>query len=466
MGSTLWLDLTPLWWKRGQTLEGISRTVFVYARGLRDVFPSVRFCRYETEKQAFFPLSADEVGELLDSFRIHAQTCQEALQPSAPASAPALVFRVWGRIAPWLPPRLRPIPGKCKRWLLALLYKKGQVGHVPCACLPVEPVPAGGIGPHARLELSRGDVLCIMGLLWCQVPWERLRRERDALGFHIVTVIHDLIPVLFPEMLGNAIEDLHCRRVLEASSLVYTVSDYTSEDVRRFAVRHDLPEPLLRRIHHGADLPCPPPSTRPSRFAGLPDGGFVLYVSSLNHRKNHAMLYALWREMYETDRESLLPLVLVGERTEYAAPLLDLMHATKRLYPHYLRHEQNVSDEELQWLYVHCRFTVFPSLYEGWGLPVVESLQHGKVCLSSDASSLPEAGAGCAELLRPFDYYGWKEALVRYMTDDVLLADKEAAIRRRFHGATWEEGVARFAASLSEVFPGLAAPSTEEATCA
>ncbi len=62
---------------------------------------------------------------------------------------------------------------------------------------------------------------------------------------------------------------------------------------------------------------------------------------------------------------------------------------------------EDTTDEELTWLYQHCAFTVYPSFYEGWGLPIAESLAHGIPCLSSNTSSMPEIAADLMSFFDP-----------------------------------------------------------------
>jgi glycosyltransferase involved in cell wall biosynthesis len=118
------------------------------------------------------------------------------------------------------------------------------------------------------------------------------------------------------------------------------------------------------------------------------------------------------------------------------------------LYPDKLKIYNNISDHSLDWMYRNSRFTVYPSLYEGWGLPVTESLSRGKVCISSETSSMPEAGSGFADLLHPLDYVSWRDRIATYLSDDNLLRSREAEIRQGYEVTTWRTCVSQFADSL------------------
>ena len=75
------------------------------------------------------------------------------------------------------------------------------------------------------------------------------------------------------------------------------------------------------------------------------------------------------------------------------------------------------SDAELAWLYAHAAFTLYPSWYEGWGLPLSESLAYGKTFIASDTSSLPEAGQGLGIHLDPYDLVSWGREVLRLTND-------------------------------------------------
>ena len=90
-------------------------------------------------------------------------------------------------------------------------------------------------------------------------------------------------------------------------------------------------------------------------------------------------------------------------------------------------------------LYDRCLYTVYPSLYEGWGLPVHESFEFGKFCLCSNGGSLPEAGGDLAEYLDPWDLNAWVER-IRYFADHPDEIEKRnQMIARQFRPHSWHD---------------------------
>lgn len=104
-----------------------------------------------------------------------------------------------------------------------------------------------------------------------------------------------------------------------------------------------------------------------------------------------------------------------------------------------VHHVADASDREIAWLYENCAFTVYPSLYEGWGLPVSESHDFGKVCVTSDRSSLPEAGEGVALLLDPHDRGSWVEQVLRLWEDVEHRVAREGLVRAGHRRVTAQE---------------------------
>ncbi len=125
---------------------------------------------------------------------------------------------------------------------------------------------------------------------------------------------------------------------------------------------------------------------------------FILCVSTVEPRKNHLKLLEAWERLRA--KESALPqLVLVGNA--YSG-FEDLAEKVDRACEEDERVVwlKGVSDEELEALYARCRFTVFPSIAEGFGLPILESVWYGRPCLCADFGAMEEAarGGGCVRV--------------------------------------------------------------------
>ena len=102
---------------------------------------------------------------------------------------------------------------------------------------------------------------------------------------------------------------------------------------------------------------------------------------------------------------------------------------------------RGLSDAELHEAYRNCLFTVFPSFCEGWGLPIAESLEHGKLCIASNRTSIPEVGGHLADYFDPADEEDALAKIERPLLDPAYLAAREAQVRAKYRRRTWNECV-------------------------
>ena len=254
-----------------------------------------------------------------------------------------------------------------------------------------------------------------------------LARLRPRLAGPSVAVVHDLIPVKFPQFATR-------RSRREFGSYLDTLCCYDAVAAVSEASRRDL---LGYWIDQGVRTPPPVTVIAPATdAAAVPrpwSGGdrppLVLMVATLEPRKNQlAVLDAcemLWR------RGRRFALRLIGRRRsggDRAAARVVELRAKGRPVK-WLGH---VSDEALEEAYAECRFTLSPSLYEGYGLPVVESLRRLRPCIVSSRGALREVSAdgGCLVLSEP-DVDPLSAAILRLLEDEDCYRDLVAECKRR-----------------------------------
>ena len=205
-----------------------------------------------------------------------------------------------------------------------------------------------------------------------------------------VAIFHDATDLRLTDVYPD--RERKSRPYLEALALfnlVICVSEEAREDLRHFWDKYG-----CRATETAVELWPGEFDGAWSAAAGESDAS-VLYVSSFHARKNHLKLFSaaeqLWREGLRFN------LTLIGRNV--GAPLNKIVRAIWKLRMRgrpvrWLRH---VNDRTLLRAYRECRFTVYPSLMEGFGLPIVESLLHGKPCICGDNGALGEVahGGGC-----------------------------------------------------------------------
>ena len=129
----------------------------------------------------------------------------------------------------------------------------------------------------------------------------------------------------------------------------------------------------------------------------------MLLVSTLEPRKNHLLAIEVWRRLIGKYGAGAIPrLLLIGRTGWLTGELMNELGRTNWLEGKIAWHS-DCNDDALASAYDNCLFTIFPSLAEGWGLPVIESLDRGKLCVCSNYGPLPEAGGSCADYFDPSD---------------------------------------------------------------
>jgi glycosyltransferase involved in cell wall biosynthesis len=236
-----------------------------------------------------------------------------------------------------------------------------------------------------------------------------------------VVTLHDLAFLRFPEVLTRAKRLYHRTftiRSLRRATMVITVSDSTGRDAHKLV---GIPGERLQTVYPCIDerfsTPVPEEQLRAFREQrGLGDG-YILYLGTLEPRKNITTLidaYLHLRQNYAV-REKL---VLAGGK----GWLYDAIFAKVRqlgleeevIFPGFV-----VDSEQALWYRAASAFA-YPSLYEGFGIPVAEALACGTPVVTTNVSSLPEAGAGMALCVDPRDAAALAGALHRAITDPAL----------------------------------------------
>ncbi len=209
-------------------------------------------------------------------------------------------------------------------------------------------------------------------------------RSGAAVGIRVALFVHDLLPIRRPEFFPRSCRARAPSRglplVLPQAGLLLTFAEATAQDLARVHARGEGSRPRRRwqAIPAGAGFihDRPKGGTAPGQFAASRD--YALCVSTLEPRKNHALLFRVWQRLLQDMPRSKVPLlVLVGRIGWLSEDLMQQMANTGFLGGK-IQLLEDVGDDQLAEIYRHCRFTVFPSHGEGLGLPVSESLAFGK----------------------------------------------------------------------------------------
>jgi glycosyltransferase involved in cell wall biosynthesis len=268
------------------------------------------------------------------------------------------------------------------------------------------------------LEPQKNDILFTCGLGWEVFNFELLSIIKEKFCIKIVTVIYDLIPVLFPEMMGDDYRKIflnYFTNMADLNNFVFCISQSTAKDFLDFCTMQGKKAPKTKVIVLGSNA-LAVADDREIRAAGTferhKEVKFALSVGTFEIRKNYELLFNAWTDLC-TDDKFEMDLVIVGMPGWRNDNVIKQLRCSK-LYNRRIFWYERLSDSGLSWLYETCQVFVYPSLYEGWGLPVVEALIHNKPAVISNRGAVPEAGMGLCTVVDPNKYDEWKRVLREY----------------------------------------------------
>jgi glycosyltransferase involved in cell wall biosynthesis len=294
-----------------------------------------------------------------------------------------------------------------------------------------------------RTRSTRSPVLFLPEVMFdgqaeARANWGRSRE------FKCASILYDLIPISHSELCDSSVSAgfpsyLQALGHLDA---VWSISDFTLGEFRRYLTScKQNPPSSLEAIHlpgQFGERPRSQQDTSTDTSTSQNHETRMLFVSTLEPRKNHLRLLQAFEMLHERRPDLRLRLVLIGNRYAGALEITEAVEAAARRNP------------EIEWLgvvddaraaeeFANCSFTVYPSMVEGYGLPILESLWMGRPCLTHNGGVMQELAApgGCitADMTDPTEIM---LALERMSTDQPMLTRLRAeAFERRI--ATWQD---------------------------
>jgi glycosyltransferase involved in cell wall biosynthesis len=253
-----------------------------------------------------------------------------------------------------------------------------------------------------------------------------------------IATLHDLSALAHPEWHpADRVRQhqRHLARALSQATHFLTGSDFTrAEIVRELGV----PPQRVTRVYHGVRgnlAPMPSAAIRVGlQRLGLPSS-YLLHVGTLEPRKNLELLLRAYCQLPDKARQAC-PLLLVGKWGWNTAGLADYLHGEARHRG--VMHLGYLAEDDLCLVYNGARALVYPSLYEGFGLPPVEMMACGGAALVSTAGSVTEVVGphGCAIEAR--DLQGWRDAMQRVIDDDDWHRQLRLGVREWSAQFTWQ----------------------------
>jgi glycosyltransferase involved in cell wall biosynthesis len=284
------------------------------------------------------------------------------------------------------------LPARLLRWLMDSRLRRTITGATPMPVLALawwfynkltfDALSRGA----APVRFRQGDIVLLCDACWNYRVWVAARAAQRA-GARVVVMVHDLIPLRQPEFcapLLTAIFRHWLREMISCADAIVCNSAATMHDVQQFARDQRWELPPMGHFRLGSDLRPQVNATPPRRelleFTGSGAPWFAA-VGSIESRKNYGFLLRAFEQLWTQGHD--IRLVVVGRPTPECKKLVDAMASHpergRKFLPLF-----DASDGELTHVYSACRALVFPSLAEGFGLPLVEARTRGALVIASD----------------------------------------------------------------------------------
>jgi glycosyltransferase involved in cell wall biosynthesis len=348
------------------------------------------------------------------------------------------------------------------RNLVRLLSRVDQTTEYRLLCREEDADVVRGLGENFQAVTEAAPGYSLREQI--MVPLD-LRRQKAAL-FHAphyvlppltpcraIVTIHDCIHLRFPQYLPNRFGYAYARGSLWAATRranrILTVSEASKRDLLHY---FRVPESKIDVIYNAIDerfdqAPSEDEINRVRERYQLTDR-FVLYAGNIKPHKNLERLIEAFQIFRRGGFEDVR-LLVIGDQVSHYATLRRAVHR-HQLHKH-VRFFGFVPDETLAVLYRLASVFVFPSLYEGFGLPPLEAMASGTPVITSNVSSLPEVVGDAAVLIDPYDVEAIADAMARVLGDDALRARLSAQGVARARHFSWERSVRRVREIYEEV---------------
>ena len=296
-----------------------------------------------------------------------------------------------------------------------------------------------------RERVRIGGRLAGRGRLYFNVGHTALQDEgylawTRAADVRPVYMIHDLIPITHPEYCRAGEAERHIGRVrnmLASATGIIGNSRATLDSLAAFAAQDAVTVPATIAAALGTDLrgQRPVPALPPERPT------FVM-LGTIEARKNHLMLLQIWTNLVRAHGADAPRLLIIGQRGWECEQVFDLLDHSEELRGAVVE-VGHCSDADLDRHLRGARALLFPSLVEGYGLPLIEALASGTPVIASNLPVFHEIGQEVPDFIDPLDGPAWQAAIRSYARDESVARDAQVARLAAFRAPTWDDHFAR-----------------------
>jgi glycosyltransferase involved in cell wall biosynthesis len=356
------------------------------------------------------------------------------------------------------------------RNLLTHLSQIDQDTEYVLLCRPTDQGAVRSLGPNFRPVVNRSKPYSVSEQI--SIPYQLSREGIDL--FHephyvlpplvpcrSVVTIHDCIHLMFPQYLPNRLAHGYARASMWAAAhrarRIFTVSETSKADILRYC---NVPPERITVIYNAIDdrIAVPPSEeeVEQTRERYQLHGPFALYVGNIKPHKNLERLIDAFHLVRLQGFERLQLLIIGDQISKYPG----LRRAVDRFKLHkHVRFLGFVPDQTLAALYQLATVFVFPSLYEGFGLPPLEAMARGTPVVTSNTSSLPEVVGDAAILVDPYRAESIADGMKQVLGDAALRATLRERGLARARIFSWRKSVQQ----VRDVYGEIAGAKTRRA---
>ena len=303
-----------------------------------------------------------------------------------------------------------------------------------------------------EVSFSKSDLVVGFGANWDIDGYNKVIKNIKQKGVLYSCLIYDIIPLKYPYTYGPGFSSIYKSWLLDTISIadhLFAISENTKTDVEELMPSIKNYRCNLDVIRLGDEIEKVAKNNDvKSEILNL--SPFILTVGTIEYRKNHITLINAYRLLVSEGNMDLPALVIVGRpgwldnSLAYQIENDPSIHNLVHVY-------SDVSDDDLDYLYRNCLFTVYPSIYEGWGLPVAESLRYGKQCITSNSSSMLEIAPELTRFAHPLKVEEWARSIYELTNDPDMLARENSKVSESYLGTTWEQCANEILVSLKAI---------------
>lgn len=294
------------------------------------------------------------------------------------------------------------------------------------------------------------DIFLTTGAFWNVGGMATLLQNLKNSGAIVGLFIHNIIPITAPEFFEPASTRRFVKGVAAAltfADFILTASEYNKASLTRHlgSAIDTLPIHVVP-LGHELSFPESVELRISDTVTEILKTVYVLCAGTIEARSNPAYLFNIWKMMLGSGRPNIPHLVFAGRKGWLVEDFMRQLEACNYLDGR-VRVVPDATDAELDSLYRNCMLTAFPSFIEGWGVPVAESLAHGKICICSGEGGIPEVGGQLLDYVDPYNVRDGMQRLMRYLDNPELRRDRELEIAAQFRPRSWRQSADDFLSS-------------------